>query len=275
MRIPSTSDPTKAIHAEIHGNGIPLLLGFPMMASHGEIFGAEGAAILRGYLDRLTDRYRVLLVDYPSIGKSDSIPAHQLTADRVCSDLLAAAAGAGFDRFAYWGYSWGGGVGLQLASRTDRLSALVVGGWSPLGGHYAEALAGAHLQVSNPPQSAMVILRSPAQYAQWVSYFESIEGWPETDAVARTRCPRLVFFGADSLTDAGGIPIPIATTIRSRRAELDRLGWRVCEIPDRDFSVCFDPAAVVPVVREFLDAVEPATDATRPAGHRAEKGRST
>jgi pimeloyl-ACP methyl ester carboxylesterase len=275
MRVPSPSDPTKTIHFEIHGDGTPLLLGFPMMASHAEIFGEVGAALLRGYLERLTDRYRVLLVDYPSIGKSDSIPPGELTADRVCADLLAAADGAGFDRFAYWGYSWGGGVGLQLASRTDRLSAVVVGGWSPLGGHYAEALAGARLQVSNPPQSAMVILRSPAQYAQWVSYLESIEGWPETDAVARIRCPRLVFFGANSLTDAGGIPIPIATTIRSRRAELERLGWRVCEIPDRDFSVCFDPAAVVPVVREFLDAVEPATEAIRPAGPRAAKGRST
>ena len=35
------------------------------MASHAEIFGAAGAAVLRGYLDRLSDRYRVLLVDYP------------------------------------------------------------------------------------------------------------------------------------------------------------------------------------------------------------------
>ena len=275
MRVASPHDPSRAIHFQIQGDGTPLLLGFPMMASHAETFGQEGAAVLRGYLERLTDRYRVLLVDYPSIGKSDTIPPGELTADRVCADLLAVAASAGFDHFAYWGYSWGGGVGLQLASRTDRLSALVVGGWSPLGGHYAEALAGARLQVANPPESAMVVLRSPGQYAQWISYLESIEGWPEADAVARISCPRLVFFGANSLTDAGGIPIPIAATIRSRKFELERLGWRLAEIPDRDFSVCLDPEAVVPAVREFLDASPSPIDAMRPASSRTAKGKGT
>ena len=255
MHLPETSGSPAGVNIALHGDGVPLLLGFPMMASHSEIFGEAGREVLHGYLDRLTDRYRVLLVDYPSIGRSASIPPGDLTADRVCRDLLRAADAAGFERFAYWGYSWGGAVGLQLASRTDRLSALVVGGWAPLGGHYEAVLRGARSQVEAPPASAMAVLREPAQYAQWVTFYESVQDWPEADVLARLTCPRMVFVGAGGDTDAGGVPLPIATTVRAHRERLEALGWRVCEIPGRDFSVVLDPAAVVPVVRPFLDAV--------------------
>jgi hypothetical protein len=59
----------------LHGpeGGQPLLITLPMMASFEEIFGSEMAPVLQGYLDQLTDRYRVLLVDYPSIGGSRDI----------------------------------------------------------------------------------------------------------------------------------------------------------------------------------------------------------
>ena len=251
----SPSHPSTPIYFEVHGDGVPLLLGFPIMASHAEIFGESGGEVVRGYLDRLTDRYRVLLIDYPSIGKSGSIPPAEFTADRVCADLLAVAGAARFERFAYWGHSWGGAVGLQLASRTDRLSALVCSGWPPLDGPYPEVLRGARLQVANPPAYAMAVLRDASQYAQWVTFNESVEHWPEAEAVARITCPRLVVAGSAGDSDAGGVDIPIATRIRARRADLEGLGWTVRLIPDRDHSVCLDPAAVEPVVREFLDAV--------------------
>jgi len=244
------------IHFEVHGSGIPLFLGFPLMASYAEIFGAASAPVLSGYLDRLTDRYRVLLVDYPSIGKSGSIPTAELTADRVCADLLRTADAAGFDRFAWWGFSWGGAVGLQLASRTDRLTALVCGGWPPLGAQYAELLQAAREAAAKPPASAMAVLRQASQYAQWVTFYESIRDWPEAEAVARITCPRMAFAGSAGDPTAGNdIPVSIATTIRQRRDELEAMGWCVREIPGRDHSVCLDPAIVVPVVREFLDTV--------------------
>ena len=63
MLTPSPMDPSIEIYSEVHGDGAPLLLGFPMMASQAEVFGEFGAATLTGYLDGLTDRYRVLLVD--------------------------------------------------------------------------------------------------------------------------------------------------------------------------------------------------------------------
>ena len=234
-------------------NGVALMLGLPLMASHTTIFGPDSGATLNGYLDRLTDVYRVLLVDYPNIGKSTSPPPAEMTAERVCSDLLATADAAGFGKFVYWAYSWGGAAALQLASRSARLSALVVGGWPPLGGQYADILRAARRQLDDPPPSARVVLREPAQYAQWVTFYESVLDWPEQQAIGEIDCPRMVFFGGRGDVDPGGEDIHIAGTIRKRRGELRRLGWSVHEIADRDHSVCLDASAVVPPVRAFLD----------------------
>lgn len=241
------------VYYELHGDGVPLFLGFPLMASMGEIFGEQGSAIREGFLSRLTDRYRVLITDYPSIGRSADIPPRDLTADRVCRDLLAVADDAGFDRFAYWGYSWGAAVGLQIASRTDRFTALVIGGWPPLGGQYADMLRASEEQIDDPPAEVQVVLRSPAQYAQWSTFYRSVQGFPEAEVAARIACPRLAFAGAEGDTTAGSVAIRNATILTSRRAELEAMGWQVTLIPDEGHPVGLEPETVVPLVREFLD----------------------
>ena len=246
-------DKTTGIYYEIHGNGYPLFLGFPVMASHGEIFG--NGSVLTGFLERLTDRYRVLVIDYPSIGKSASIPPAELTAARTSEDMLAVADAAGFDRFAWWGGTFGAMIGLQLASQSDRPSALICAGWPPLGAPYADMLRGVRLNAADPPAHARQILREPSQYAQWVPFYESLQRWPEAQAVARIQCPQMAVFGSDAESDVAGIPLHIAATLRERRLELEALGWRVTEIPGRDTGLILDPESLVPAVREFLDAV--------------------
>lgn len=236
------------IYHETHGDGVPLLLGFPMTASPWP--GDPDLAVLKGYLDRLTDRYRVLVADYPclgpDIGRSEPVPADELTADRVCADLLGLADAAGFDRFAFWGYSWGGVVGLQLASRTDRVSALVCGGWPPLGAPYRDMLDITRAMADAPGV--------PVNVGQFVTFYESVQGWPEAEAVGRIACPRLAFVGADdAMAYPGGVTLRIAPTVRERRGELERLGWRVDEVAGRNHGVFTDPATVVPLVRDFLD----------------------
>lgn len=247
-------DPRTGVHYELHGQGIPLLIGLPLMASHVEIFGAEMAPVLTGYLDRLTDRYRVLLVDYPSIGKSRDIAPESLTADRVCADLLGVATAAGFDRFAYWGYSWSGAVGLQLAHRSDRLSALVVGGWPPLGAPYAAILEATRKKQSNPEPSSMKVLRNAAQYRQWETWYASMIDWDEASSVARIACPKLVMFGGEGDLVEAGVPVPIASSIRAHRHELEDQRWEVVEIAGHGHAVTTRPELVVPPVRRFLDA---------------------
>ena len=78
-----------------------------------------------------------------------------LTPDNVAADLLAIADSAGPDKFAYYGYSWLAFSGLQLALRTDRLWALVMGGYPPMGGPYQAMLAvtrAAHAMSSQPAE---------------------------------------------------------------------------------------------------------------------------
>lgn len=247
-------DPHTGVCYALHGQGRPLMLTLPLMASHTGIFGPEAQPMLDGYLAPLVDRYRVLLVDYPGIGGSRDIAPHELTADRVCADLQGVARAAGFDRYAYWGYSWGGAVGLQLAVRTDRLDALVVGGWPPLGAPYAEILAAARLKLPRPEPSSLKILRSPAQYAQWITYYESLQGWNEAEAVARIACPRMVYVGADGDLVEAGVPVPIASRVRQHRATLQAQGWAVHEVPGQGHAGAALPQHVVPAVRAFLDA---------------------
>jgi pimeloyl-ACP methyl ester carboxylesterase len=227
------------------------------MASFTELFGSEMQPVLDGYLNRLTDRYRVLRVDYPSIGGSRDIAPENLTADRVCADLLAVASAAGFDRFAYWGYSWGAAVGLQLAARTHRLTALVMGGWPPLGAPYAGILQATRLKQANPEPSSLKVLRSKDQYRQWEAYYSSMLDWPEAESVARITCPKMVFFGGDGDLVEADIPIRIASLIRENRTALEQLGWVLHEFPGQGHGVCMTPEIVVPPVRSFLDRVLP------------------
>lgn len=241
------------VYYEVHGAGIPLFLGFPILASHAEVFGEEAGTIRDQFLAGLTDRYQVLLADYPSIGRSEDIPPGQLTVDRVCSDLLAVASAAGFNDFIYWGYSWGAAVGLQLAARSGRLAGLVMGGWPPLGAQYADVLAASVEQIENPPAAVQVVLRSPAQYAQWSHFYRSLGEWSEAELARRLALPRLAFAGDRGDVMAGNYLIRNASTLRSRKAELEAMGWEVALIPNADHSVGMQPAKVLPLVRDFLD----------------------
>ena len=249
-----SSDCSRGVYFEVHGHGSPLMLAFPITASPRP--NDPACTTLRGYLDLLTDRYSVLVMDYPNLepdtGRSKAIPAGELTAERVCCDLLAVADAAGFEQFAWWGFSWGGVIGLQLASRSDRVAALVCGGWPPLGGPYAELLRAVRavaVAAAEPPPDFSL----PAD--QFVAFYESMQEWHEADAIGRIQCPRMAFVGSEDEVETGGVRLRLAATVREHRSKLEKQGWEVVEITGRDHSVYADPATVVPVVRSFLDKV--------------------
>ena len=61
-------------------------------------------------------------MDYPpaEIRNSQSkAVTDAFTPEHVCADILTVADMEGANSFAYYGYSWGGVVGLQLATRTN------------------------------------------------------------------------------------------------------------------------------------------------------------
>jgi pimeloyl-ACP methyl ester carboxylesterase len=194
----------------------------------------------QGYFRALAERYRVVVLHYPPEDTSQAF-VESFTADRVSADILAAADAAGAARFAWFGFSWGGVVGLQLAIRTNRLTALACGGWPPLGGQYRETLAVAEAAAA------------AGRDRHYATYYRSLSQWSERDAVSTISCPRLVFAGTRDEFQAGGYSIRIGPLIAEHRAELERLGWRVRLVDGFGHELGARPDVVVPMVREFLD----------------------
>ncbi|MDA0568051.1 alpha/beta hydrolase [Streptomonospora sp. S1-112] len=132
------------IDFEVQGEGPTLLLPLdpaPVEGARAEELRAWGTdpALGHSLMTGLADLVRVVAFPYENHVQAHPKP-DTLTADNVAADMLAVADAAGAERFAYYGYSWLALTGLQLALRTDRLSALAMGGFPPLGGPYAEML---------------------------------------------------------------------------------------------------------------------------------------
>ncbi|MFC3743789.1 alpha/beta fold hydrolase [Paractinoplanes deccanensis] len=206
--------------------------------------------------------FRVVAADYEGHRARHPAPG-TLTTDAVAADLLALA---GSDDFAYYGYSWLALAGLQLAIRTDRMTALVMGGYPPLGGPYAEMLAvtrAAHRMAGSPPPEQEVtpgdwdsvgVTASPEQTAQYVTLYESLMSFDERAALEKLHIPRTAFAGADDNIQYGpkwgDIRVPIADRLAANSASLKALGWDVVLIPDVDHMAGMRPGIVLPLLRE-------------------------
>ena len=154
--------------------------------------------------------------------------------------------------FAYYGYSWLALVGLQLAIRTDRLSALIMGGFPPLNGPYAamlrfttaahemaveaaakkdEGTANQQTAVEAGDWSSVQVTTSPDQTRQFVTLYHVLQGFDDCATQAHITCPRLCFAGsADEIQYGpkwGNVLVSIAGPIIAERAELKSLGWEV------------------------------------------------
>src|SRR5690242_10393549 len=79
-------------------------------------YGAD-PALGQSLINGLRDAFRVIAFDYEGLVMQQPKP-DTLTPANVVTDLLAVADAAGAHQFAYYGYSWLGMVGLQLALRT-------------------------------------------------------------------------------------------------------------------------------------------------------------
>ncbi|MEU1877112.1 alpha/beta hydrolase [Streptosporangium sp. NPDC020072] len=277
------------IEVEVHGEGPVLLLPVNPLPAEGpqaEAMRAWGTdpALGRSLIEGLRDAFTVVAFDYENHVLANPKPG-TLTPANIARDLLAVADAAGADRFAYYGYSWLALSGLQLALRTDRLSALVMGGFPPLGGPYAEmlrvttathemALAGASKKAvekatgeaaekpSGPPEkddwSSVEVTLSPDQTRQFVTLYEELRGFDDLAAQPRITCPRLCFVGsADDIEYGerwGGVRVGIASAVAGRRAEIEALGWDVTVLDGLDHMGAMQPSTVLPLVRPWLRA---------------------
>ena len=98
--------------------------GFPVVLHTG---GAGAGSMWRagGYVEPLAE-FRLLLYDHRGRGRSDRLAgaaAHRI--EEYVADARTLADVAGFDRYGFLGYSFGGAIGLQLAAQDPRVGALV------------------------------------------------------------------------------------------------------------------------------------------------------
>ena len=217
------------------------------------------------------------MVAFDYEGQVQRVPKPEtLTPANVASDLLAVADATGTEHFAYYGYSWLALVGLQLAIRTDRLSALIMGGFPPLEGPYMEMLRvtiAANEMARDPsdaPQTAQVsdetgetdddewssVALSKDQTRQFVTLYQALQGFDDRAAQARITCPRLCFVGsADEIQYGekwGGVLVSLAGPVIRERAQLEALGWDVRVLEGLDHTQAMQAAQVVPLLRSWL-----------------------
>ncbi|MDB5059780.1 MAG: hypothetical protein JWO59_3252 [Chloroflexi bacterium] len=240
-------------------------------------WGAD-PALGRSLITGLRDICRVVAFDYE--GQILRLPKPEtLTPAHIVADILAVADAAQADRFAYYGYSWLAQMGPQLALRTDRLSALIMGGFPPLGGPYADMLrvttathelavaaAQATETVAAPPVeagdwSSVQITLSPAQTQQFVTLYQALQDFDDRAAQARITCPRLCFVGsADEIQYGprwGDVLVSTAGPVVRGRAELEGLGWEVRLLEGLDHVQAMQAAQVVPLLRSWLPSALP------------------
>src|SRR6266699_6901767 len=258
------------IEIEVHGSGPTLLLPVnpqPVTGPLAEQMRQSGTEPALGQLliKGLSDAFRVVAFDYE--GQCLRIPKPDtLTPANAASDLLAVADAAGADRFAYYGYSWLAMIGLQLAIRTDRLWALIMGGFPPLNGPYEEMFrvttatyemaSGARATPSADESEWSGMALSRDQTRQFVTLYQVLQGFDDRTAQARLTCPRLCFVGSkDEIQYSeswGNVHVSLASPIVRGQAQLSDLGWDVRVHDELDHIQAMQAKQVVPILRPWL-----------------------
>jgi pimeloyl-ACP methyl ester carboxylesterase len=258
------------IEIEVHDAGPTLLLPVnpqPVTGPQAEQMRKYGTdpALGQSLIKGLSDAFRVVAFDYE--GQCLRIPKPDtLTPANTANDLLAVADAAGADRFAYYGYSWLAMIGLQLAIRTDRLSALIMGGFPPLNGPYKEMLrvttaayeiaSGARVTPSADESEWSGVSLSRDQTQQFVTLYQALQEFDDRAAQAQITCPRLCFVGsADEIQYGkswGNVHVSLADPIVRGQAQLSDFGWDVRVLDGLDHIQAMQATQVVPILRSWL-----------------------
>ena len=260
------------IEIEVHGAGPTLLLPVNPQPVTGPLaeqmrqYGTDpalGQSLIKG----LSDAFRVVAFDYEGQCLRQPKP-DTLTPANAANDLLAVADAVGTERFAYYGYSWLALVGLQLALRTDRLSALIMGGFPPLNGPYEEMLqvtmatyemaSGERPMPSAEESEWSDVSLSREQTRQFVTLYQALQGFDDQAAQAHLACPRLCFVGSkDEIQYSeswGNVSVSLAGPIVRGQAQLCDLGWEVRVLDGLDHIQAMQARHVVPLLHSWLAA---------------------
>jgi pimeloyl-ACP methyl ester carboxylesterase len=204
------------------------------------------------WLDALTSDFYVLVADYPrGMGLTGNPLGMKNSADVHTADVLAILDAEGLESVAYVGYSYGGAMGVQLACRCDRLSAVAIGGWPPLNAPFAQLTEMTTRTAKSPPPAAAV---DPELLWSIVGFYAPLVEWPERTEVAKIAIPRMAFMGTNDQGQGGrsGSITPLADLLREAESDLKTMGWEINWLDGADHLGGFAAEVSAPVVHDFL-----------------------
>jgi hypothetical protein len=163
--------------------------------------------------------------------------------------------------------------GLQLALRTDRLRALVMGGFPPLEGPYRSMLAvtrAAHamsVQTAGEPAGPVAapepgdwdsvsVQTTESQTQQFVTLYEALQDFDDSAAVLPADLAKLAFAGAEDQIDYkpvwGGVRVSIGEPLARHQVTLAKAGWDVRVLPGLDHMGAMHSAVALPILTGWL-----------------------
>jgi pimeloyl-ACP methyl ester carboxylesterase len=274
MKTTATLHDASTIEVEVAGEGPATLLlpvnPVPVEGEQAEAMRQWGAdpALGRHLVDGLADLARVVPFDYEGHVLARPMP-ETLTPANLVADVLAVADAAGADRFAWYGYSWLGVAGLQLAVATDRLIGLALGGWPPIDAPYAEMLAvtragwelatGARTSLGEDEWADAYL--QPDQQRQFVTLYEALAGFDDRAGVVGLPrgLPKLVLVGSEDQIEYGptwgDVLVDLAAPVARNRAALETLGWEVHVLEGLDQTSAMQADVVLPILRAWVGRI--------------------
>ena len=227
-----------SIYFEVHGSGGPLPVpraGHRGAAGHTPLLPdsppliAEVAETLarykQAYIDALGSKFRLIFIEYP--GNEPKLytltpggGGARLPGDRGCGRRGGNSPTQAF--------SWGCVTGLQLALRTDRMTALACGGFPVLDGIYEDMLTTTRAMASGPASLYGLEANSPEKRPAVSHLLRRVAEFRRpADPGCRLDIPRLNWIGDQDLPTLNGKPLTHMgqLIVRSpRRAGSRRLG---------------------------------------------------
>jgi pimeloyl-ACP methyl ester carboxylesterase len=186
------------------------------------------------YLDLglLAGRFTVVIASPRGFGASSRLPADgdYRVAD-LADDLVAVMEVAGFGRFSVFGYSFTGAFAPWLAHLSDRVDAVVSGGFQIVGDYsplYPEIQGLAEAARSDP--AAWAELTSLFDNRAALEFYRELSESPPDFLVDSLPCPLFAFWGEDDeeIAKGGGAEL--------LAAGLDRRGLKHASFPGHDHN---------------------------------------
>lgn len=250
MKSLTVSDGTEIWFATYGDPSAPaILLGPHFYPDYGRTEGDDTSL----WIDGLKDEFYLILADYPrGFGRTGNPLGLEFTPDVAAEEYDRIAEAAGALRYGWIGYSYGGAMGVQQACRSERVTALAVGGFPPLNAPYREMIEITRQVAETYPATAGL---NPKVLLSAVGFYSPLAEWPERSEVAKLAIPRMTFMGAEDVgVPAHGVDIPLADRVRAVEVELKTGGWQVEWLMGADHLGAIQAAISLPVVRDFFRA---------------------